>query len=193
MKSSECRAANTVLRTLGTGAFHCGLEVHQREWSYEGEGIYCCGPKLWSQGSYFEAVPLGSTEMSEDEVFEALDRMEQEGWIGDRYDLLEKNCCHFCDALSVSLRVDSVPTWVLNLASAGVTLRKTTALCLNTCCCSNPKSTVAAKKEGLAPSRQARPACGDDVEASCDSSGSRARLVGSSLEPRRVPAPLRLP
>merc|ERR1712187_666183 len=44
-------------------------------------------------------------------------------WRGTSYDILERNCCHFCDHFCLQLRVGHIPTWVQSLAAAGAMLR----------------------------------------------------------------------
>ena len=39
-------------------------------------------------------------------------------WPGDAYALLQRNCCHFCDALCRSLGVGPIPAWVNGLAAS---------------------------------------------------------------------------
>eukprot|EP00913_Durusdinium_trenchii_P011169 g10490.t1 len=40
-------------------------------------------------------------------------------WRGSDYDVLNRNCCHFSDALCRHLEVGPIPCWVTNLAGAG--------------------------------------------------------------------------
>ena len=39
-------------------------------------------------------------------------------WPGEAYALLQRNCCHFCDALCRSLGVGPIPAWVNGLAAS---------------------------------------------------------------------------
>merc|ERR1719401_1615130 len=43
-------------------------------------------------------------------------------WNGEEYNLLNHNCCHFCDAFCRRLGVGPTPQWVTNLAGAGARL-----------------------------------------------------------------------
>merc|ERR1712060_195679 len=65
---------NRFLKPLGTGAFHCGVEVHGWEWSYSdiadpryqaGTGIFPCRPRHCEGHKYCESVHLGRTSTSE--------------------------------------------------------------------------------------------------------------------------------
>merc|ERR1719282_274777 len=47
--------------------------------------------------------------------------MMSKKWLGEDYDLLRKNCCHFSNEFAKRLGVGPIPNWVLNLAGAGAT------------------------------------------------------------------------
>merc|ERR1719384_2626645 len=40
-------------------------------------------------------------------------------WQGKDYDVLKRNCCHFCQEMCALLGVHDMPLWVTNLAGAG--------------------------------------------------------------------------
>lgn len=120
---------NMVCKAIGTGAFHAGVEVYQTEWSYGGScngptgtGIFCCPPKGCEAHSYREAIEMGNTSMSKQDVNKLINKLKLE-WKGQQYDLLRHNCCHFADALCLSLGVGPVPGWVTSLAGVGAMLR----------------------------------------------------------------------
>lgn len=134
MGARGCSALNSVLRPLGTGAFHCGVQLYGREWSFsrmrwdenvipqgEGCGIFACQPRSCPGHSFAEALPLGTTETTERELRRILVMLEKE-WQSDDYDLLTKNCCHFCEALCFQLDLGPLPAWITNLAAAGASL-----------------------------------------------------------------------
>lgn len=117
--------ANKIFRSLGTGAFHAAIEVYGKEWSFgfckQGSGVFSNKPKGCDLHHYSESMALGITNMSRDS-FEGLMEKLTRKWRGRDYDMLYKNCCHFCDDLCAALRVDPLPDWVNNLAVAGATL-----------------------------------------------------------------------
>mmetsp|Transcript_60915 Transcript_60915/g.178070 ORF Transcript_60915/g.178070 Transcript_60915/m.178070 type:complete len:205 (+) Transcript_60915:42-656(+) len=119
--SKGLKALNAVLRPLGTGIYHCGVQVHGVEWSYSdtetglGDGIFSCAPQKCPDHSFYEAVPLGWSGASEREVIWII-KILKSTWTADNYDLLRRNCCHFCDELCRRLHVDSVPDWVTSSA-----------------------------------------------------------------------------
>lgn len=112
-------ALNNVLRPMGTGAFHCGVEVNGREWSYgyleQGTGVFCCIARHCPHHIFRETVPMGFCKMTEKQVNELLTLLMLE-WKGCDYDALSHNCCHFSDALCRRLGVGAIPAWVTNLA-----------------------------------------------------------------------------
>mmetsp|Transcript_31248 Transcript_31248/g.72875 ORF Transcript_31248/g.72875 Transcript_31248/m.72875 type:complete len:346 (+) Transcript_31248:60-1097(+) len=120
---------NKVFRPVGTGAFHAGVEVFGKEWSFgatndESSGIFCCNPRSCSAHSFRESIPMGEVQIGEGEVKKILSELEP-SWKGRSYDLLRHNCCHFSDSFCRHLGVGSAPRWVLNLAGAGATLEST--------------------------------------------------------------------
>lgn len=119
------QAANTVFRAVGTGAFHAGVEIFGKEWSYgytaSSTGVVYCEPKGNLAHRYREAVYMGTTRLTRAEVNKIIDELAAE-WIGQDYNLLDHNCCHFCNEFCRRLGVGPTPAWVTNLAGAGAKL-----------------------------------------------------------------------
>jgi len=138
-KSSEMRAANTLLRCMGAGAFHCGVEVHGCEWSYESTGVFCCEPRHSPNHRYSETLLQGDSNFSFREVLRLVDVFRFTEWGDNTYDILEHNCCHFCHILCKRLGVEGTPPWVTNLALVGSNVRgaircvEKRATCCHTC------------------------------------------------------------
>lgn len=145
------RSLNKVLRPAGTGAFHCGVEVYGREWSYAGcvgsgadaraTGVFNCRPRLCKDHSYSESVDLGKTALRPGEVLMAIQHLEHM-WLASEYSLLWHNCGHFCGHFCRALEVEPVPPWVMSLAGAGQAAEKCVAQCslgrTSLACCSAP-------------------------------------------------------
>jgi len=117
---------NTFLRAVGTGAFHTGVEVYGKEWSFGftndgSSGIFSCPPQRCKTHAYREAVPMGETFLSQTEVESLLLSMAMM-WRGRHYDVLRRNCTHFCEEFCSKLSVGPVPAWVGNMALAGRTV-----------------------------------------------------------------------
>mmetsp|Transcript_71585 Transcript_71585/g.221376 ORF Transcript_71585/g.221376 Transcript_71585/m.221376 type:complete len:168 (+) Transcript_71585:40-543(+) len=137
------QALNTLLRPLGTGIYHCGVAVYGVEWSYSdtetghGDGIFSCEPQKCPDHSFAETVPLGGCVASEREVLWIVKVMKS-SWTADAYDLLRRNCCHFCEELCTRLQVDEVPAWVTSSAGAVTAMGSTSGLM---CCSGSRRST----------------------------------------------------
>jgi len=124
--SLDVVAINRVLRSIGSGAFHCGVEVYGKEWSFRrstngNTGMFWVYPRCCPGASYCEPVSMGNTSMSIDEVATLLASMSNE-WSGNSYSLLKRNCCHFCDELCQQLGVGPIPSWVTHLAKTGAAI-----------------------------------------------------------------------
>jgi len=117
---------NELFRPVGTGVFHAGVEIYGEEWSFGyrlelGTGVFSCHPMQNPAHRYREPFLMGNTDLTKGEVRELLQRFEGE-WHGLDYDLLSRNCTHFCDALCRELGVGRIPGWLSNLADTGATL-----------------------------------------------------------------------
>lgn len=58
--------------------------------------------------TYRESIKLGQTTYSVSKVNQILRELSRE-WPGESYDLLAKNCNHFCDELCEKLGVEKLP------------------------------------------------------------------------------------
>ncbi|CAK0894007.1 unnamed protein product [Prorocentrum cordatum] len=119
--------ANGVLCKIGTGAFHAGVEVYGREYSFGhrsdgSSGVVWCPPRGAEGHAFREAVDLGAVRLSKSQVQRLVGRMADE-WPGRDYDLFRRNCCHFCEELCQRLGVARVPEYVFSLAAAGARIR----------------------------------------------------------------------
>mmetsp|Transcript_42825 Transcript_42825/g.96720 ORF Transcript_42825/g.96720 Transcript_42825/m.96720 type:complete len:188 (-) Transcript_42825:141-704(-) len=118
-KSGKVQAANKVLKAFGTGAFHCGVEVHGREWSFKctptGTGIFSCVPMMCEEHTFCESMSVGSTPLTKSEVLDLVGKLQGE-WPGSSYDSLKHNCCHFSESFCRCLGADSIPGWTMSLA-----------------------------------------------------------------------------
>jgi hypothetical protein len=70
--------------------------------------------------TYREKIVLGKTDCTIFMVNQILRELSRE-WPGHTYDLLSKNCNHFCDLLCERLGVAKLPGWVNRFAHAGDT------------------------------------------------------------------------
>ncbi|CAK9069410.1 unnamed protein product [Durusdinium trenchii] len=133
-KSNTVQNLNGWLKPVGIGAFHCAVQVYGVEWSYgrseEGPqdpqqtGVWSCLPRMCEDHTFREVVAMGSISMSEDETVELIYSLAED-WPMSDYDLLNKNCCHFCEELCQSLGLGPLPSRVKKLAGLGATLNET--------------------------------------------------------------------
>jgi len=130
------RTLNTVLDQVGMGAFHCGVEVHSREWSFrncgQGTGIFACRPRSCLGMSYSESVPMGKTQVLKFDVLRLIATLSKK-WQGPDYSILKRNCCHFCKELCRMLNVGrAFPPRLMAAAAAGEYLQASSLFCWST-------------------------------------------------------------
>jgi len=128
--SCDWTLANSLLQPLGAGFFHCGVEVHGWEWSFfistpgggdassQPTGVASVKPRRCGGYPFLESVPMGVTPLSEEAVMLLIQELEPQ-WIASSYNVLKKNCHHFCNELCRRLGVGPVPAWVTRLADTG--------------------------------------------------------------------------
>eukprot|EP00419_Tripos_fusus_P053805 CAMPEP_0172804982 /NCGR_PEP_ID=MMETSP1075-20121228/5522_1 /TAXON_ID=2916 /ORGANISM="Ceratium fusus, Strain PA161109" /LENGTH=255 /DNA_ID=CAMNT_0013643645 /DNA_START=76 /DNA_END=843 /DNA_ORIENTATION=- len=115
---------NRFLKNMGTGVYHCGVEVFCREWSFadtesgQGHGVFECTPRKCNGHTYVETVLMGYTTMPAESVL-AIIEMLRADWQPADYHLLEQNCCHFSDDFCRRLGVRSVPEKILHMSRFG--------------------------------------------------------------------------
>lgn len=107
------------------GIFHSAVQVYgDDEWSFgfceQGTGVFSCPSGKNPMYTYRERVVLGSTNFSIFKVNQILRELSRE-WPGHTYDLLSRNCNHFCDEFCERLGVQKLPGWVNRFANAGDT------------------------------------------------------------------------
>ncbi|XP_051121352.1 uncharacterized protein LOC127244854 [Andrographis paniculata] len=105
------------------GIFHSAVQVYgDEEWSFgyceQGTGVFSCPPTKNPMYTYRETITLGTTSFSIFKVNQILRELSRE-WPGHSYDLLSKNCNHFCDEFCERLGVPKLPGWVNRFAHAG--------------------------------------------------------------------------
>ncbi|CAL0303368.1 unnamed protein product [Lupinus luteus] len=107
------------------GIFHSAVQVYgDDEWSFgfceQGTGVFSCPSGKNPMYTYRESLTLGKTNLSIFKVNQILRELSRE-WPGSSYDLLARNCNHFCDELCERLGVLKLPGWVNRFANAGDT------------------------------------------------------------------------
>ncbi|XP_010532094.1 PREDICTED: deSI-like protein At4g17486 isoform X2 [Tarenaya hassleriana] len=108
---------------LGLGVYHSGVEVHGVEYAfgaheYPTTGIFEGEPKQCEGFTFRKSILIGKTDMERREVRSVMEELA-ESYKGDSYNLITKNCNHFCDEACVRLTGNSIPSWVNRLARIG--------------------------------------------------------------------------
>ncbi|CAI5945289.1 unnamed protein product [Closterium sp. NIES-64] len=98
------------------------FQVFGEEWSFgyceRGSGVFSCRPKSNPYYTYRETVDMGETKLSAKRAGQIIAEMSVQ-WPGVSYDMLGRNCNHFCDELCVKLGVGPIPAWVNRFARTG--------------------------------------------------------------------------
>ncbi|KAL6972036.1 hypothetical protein U1Q18_031719 [Sarracenia purpurea var. burkii] len=105
------------------GIFHSAVQVYgDEEWSFgyceQGSGVFSCPSGKNPMYTQRECIVLGKTNFSKSKVNQLLRELSRE-WPGYSYDLLSKNCNHFCDEFCERLGVPKLPGWINRFANAG--------------------------------------------------------------------------
>lgn len=110
---------NEYLYPWGLGAYHSGVQVGNREYTYAGgSGVFAMEPKTAPGARFRESIELGHFTGSYTQLERALDDLKREFRPSD-YDLLNRNCNTFADALVQKLLGRKIPGFVNRLALLG--------------------------------------------------------------------------
>ena len=138
-------AVNSGLHSMGTGAYHVGIEVNGVEYSFGAcdipghTGVFSCIPKR-SPGYQFRTTidfgerPLvmrktqlkrggSESQLSEERQMDGRELIKQMAteYMGTDYDLLRKNCVTFASDAAMRLGIEEkeIPSWFRNLCESG--------------------------------------------------------------------------
>lgn len=117
--------ANGYARWLGLGVYHSGVQVHGVEYAYgahdgASSGIFEVVPRRCPGYTFRESVLVGTTGLTRAEVRSLIAELAAD-FPGDAYNLVSRNCNHFCDAACRRLVARArIPRWVNRLAKIGV-------------------------------------------------------------------------
>ncbi|KAI8544224.1 hypothetical protein RHMOL_Rhmol08G0279300 [Rhododendron molle] len=109
---------------LGLGAYHSGVQVHGIEYAfgaheYPTTGIFEGEPMQCDGFTFRKAILIGWTEKGPLEVRGVMEELAQV-YKGSAYNLITKNCNHFCNDACVRLTGNPIPSWVNRLARIGL-------------------------------------------------------------------------
>lgn len=102
-----------------TGAYHSGLVVGGKEYSFGGHGdegksgVFSNEPEMNKCYIFFRRLVMGGVRADRDAVRAVIKKMALESdWFGTSYDLLERNCNHFTSELCWRLIGRRPPRWI---------------------------------------------------------------------------------
>nr|XP_043635983.1 deSI-like protein At4g17486 isoform X1 [Erigeron canadensis] len=109
---------------LGLGVYHSGVQVHGVEYAYGAHeeattGIFEGEPKQCEGFTFRKRILIGWTDMNIKEVKGFMEELGHE-YKGTSYNLITKNCNHFCKDVCIRLTGNSIPSWVNRLAKIGL-------------------------------------------------------------------------
>ncbi|KAM7256530.1 hypothetical protein ACFE04_012271 [Oxalis oulophora] len=108
---------------LGLGVYHSGVQVHGIEYAYGGHedpttGIFKSVPQQCVGFKLRKSILIGKTNLDPAQVKSMMDKLAKD-YKGDAYNLLTKNCNHFCNDVCLSLTGNPIPSWINRLARIG--------------------------------------------------------------------------
>ncbi|XP_065011033.1 deSI-like protein At4g17486 isoform X2 [Musa acuminata AAA Group] len=108
---------------LGLGVYHSGVQAHGVEYAYGAHehpttGIFEGEPRQCPGFTFRKSILIGRTDLGPREVRALMEEMAAE-YTGDTYNLVSKNCNHFCDEACLRLTGKPIPKWVNRLAKIG--------------------------------------------------------------------------
>lgn len=109
---------------LGLGVYHSGVQVHGVEYAFGAHdhattGVFEVEPKLCPGFTFRKSILIGRTDLGDKEVQALMEKLSKE-YLGNTYNLISKNCNHFCNDLSIRLTGKPIPSWVNRLARLGL-------------------------------------------------------------------------
>ncbi|EEF35069.1 deSI-like protein At4g17486 [Ricinus communis] len=108
---------------LGLGVYHSGVQVHGVEYAfgaheYPTTGIFEGEPKQCEGFRFRKTLLIGKTDLGPAQVRAVMEELAAE-YRGNAYNLITKNCNHFCNDACVKLTGNPIPNWVNRLARIG--------------------------------------------------------------------------
>ncbi|KAG2723229.1 hypothetical protein I3843_02G138700 [Carya illinoinensis] len=95
-----------------------GIEYAFGAHGYPSTGIFEGEPKKCEGFTYRKTILIGKTSMEQAEVRAVMEELAGE-YRGNAYNLISKNCNHFCNDACVRLTGNPIPSWVNRLARIG--------------------------------------------------------------------------
>lgn len=108
---------------LGLGVYHSGVQAHGVEYAfgaheYPSTGIFEGQPKKCEGFTFRKGILIGWTEMGPQDVKKVMEELADK-YRGNAYNLITKNCNHFCNDVCIRLTGNHIPRWINRLARIG--------------------------------------------------------------------------
>nr|XP_019711303.1 deSI-like protein At4g17486 [Elaeis guineensis] len=108
---------------LGLGVYHSGVQVHGVEYAYGAHehattGIFEGEPRQCPGFVFRKSILIGRTDLGPRDVRALMEELATE-YTGNTYNLISKNCNHFCNEACLRLTNKPIPRWVNRLARIG--------------------------------------------------------------------------
>ncbi|KAL8232293.1 hypothetical protein R6Q57_002071 [Mikania cordata] len=100
-----------------SGALH-GVEYAFGYHEQSTTGVYEGKPAEWEQFTFRKQILIGWTEMSLPEIRGLMEELAGD-YKGNSYELITRNCNHFCNDACIRLTGNPIPTWINRLARIG--------------------------------------------------------------------------
>ncbi|KAI3684348.1 hypothetical protein L6452_33571 [Arctium lappa] len=116
----DLTSMNGCAHWLGIGVYHSGVEVHGVEYAFGSHenattGIIEGEPKEWKGFTFRKQILIGWTEMSLREIRGIMEELG-EYYKGTSYNMITRNCNHFCNDVCIRLTGKPIPNWINRLA-----------------------------------------------------------------------------
>ncbi|KAG4114006.1 hypothetical protein ERO13_D12G018600v2 [Gossypium hirsutum] len=107
----------------GLGIFHTGVEVQGVEYAfgahdYPTSGVFEVEPRQCPGFKFRKSIFMGTTCLDPVQLREFVEH-QSASYNGDSYNLIYKNCNHFCEDICYKLTGNHIPKWVNRLARIG--------------------------------------------------------------------------
>ncbi|KAI7746617.1 hypothetical protein M8C21_015637 [Ambrosia artemisiifolia] len=108
---------------VGLGVYHSGVQVHGVEYAFGAHehsttGIFEVEPRKCPGFTFRKSILIGRTDFGSREVRSFIEKLATE-YTGNSYNLITRNCNHFCNDLCLMLTNRPIPSWVNRLARLG--------------------------------------------------------------------------
>ncbi|XP_010245553.1 PREDICTED: deSI-like protein At4g17486 [Nelumbo nucifera] len=184
---------------LGLGVYHSGVQVHGVEYAFGAHdfpttGIFEGEPKQCPGFTFRKSILIGRTDLGPREVRAFMEKLAEE-YTGNTYNLITKNCNHFCNDACLRLTGKPIPRWVNRLARLGLFCNCVLPADLNAVKVRNQRSESnrgyeGDKKKLRSHSSRFASATSSSNSVTSTSSSTSASAKSSSRHKRSTPPPL---